>query len=140
MNSTSVDDVIFFNNKTFVSSEGNLTPIQAEKDVPFPIQRVFYVYGVCDQVCRGKHAHHKTKQLLMCLNGKIDIICKDGEREVRYLLDSPQQAVLIPEMIWDEQVYRSEDAVLLSVCSTVYDMDDYIHDFEEYKRLKDNES
>ncbi len=131
-----IDDVMFFNNKTVVDETGNLTPIEQSKDVPFEIQRIFYVYGVRSENLRGKHAHHKTKQLLVCLNGKIDVICKDGINEVRYLLESPQQAVLIPEMIWDEQIYRSEDSVLLSVCSTHYDKKDYINNFSKYKKLR----
>ena len=136
---TSIDDVIFFNNKTIVDQNGNLTPIEAKKDVPFDINRIFYVYGVRDEEKRGKHAHYATKQLLICLNGKIDVICKDGDKEVRYLLESPQQAVMIPEMIWDEQIYRTEDSVLLSICNTVYDKRDYISDFELFKKIK-NES
>ena len=131
-----IDDVMFFNNKTVVDENGNLTPIEQLKDVPFEIQRIFYVYGVRSENLRGKHAHHKTKQLLVCLNGKIDVICKDGTYEVRYLLESPQQAVLIPEMIWDEQIYRSEDSVLLSICSTHYDKKDYINNFSKYKKLR----
>lgn len=136
MGKTNIDDVIFFNNKTIVDQNGNLTPIEGKKDVPFDIKRIFYVYGVRDEDRRGKHAHYKTKQLLICLNGKIDVICKDGEREVRYLLESPQQAVMIPEMIWDEQIYRTEDSVLLAISNTMYDKSDYISDFEEFKKLK----
>jgi len=139
MGKTNIDDVIFFNNKTIVDQNGNLTPIEAKKDVPFDIKRIFYVYGVRDEDRRGKHAHYKTKQLLICLNGKIDVICKDGKKEVRYLLESPQQAVMIPEMIWDEQIYRTEDSVLLAISNTMYDKSDYISDFEEFKKLK-NES
>ncbi len=132
---STVDDVIFFNTKTVVDSNGNLAPIEENRDVPFDIKRVFYVYGVRDEDRRGKHAHYKTKQLLICLHGKIDVICKDGEDEVRYLLESPQQAILVPEMIWDEQIYRSEDAIMLAITNTHYDPSDYINDFEEFKRL-----
>ena len=133
---STVDDVIFFNTKTVVDSKGNLAPIEENRDVPFDIKRVFYVYGVRDEDKRGKHAHYKTKQLLICLHGKIDVICKDGEDEVRYLLESPQQAILVPEMIWDEQIYRSEDAIMLAITNTHYDPSDYINDFEEFKSLK----
>tara|TARA_B100001094_G_C18110117_1_gene760653 strand:+ start:413 stop:829 length:417 start_codon:yes stop_codon:yes gene_type:complete len=133
---TSIDDVIFYNAKTIVDDKGNLTPIEQSKDVPFDIKRVFYVYGVRGEAIRGRHAHYDTKQILICLKGKIDVICNDGKNEVRYLLESPQQAVLIPELIWDEQIYRSEDSILLSICSSYYEKKDYITDFEEFKRIK----
>ncbi len=126
---------MFFNNKTVVDETGNLTPIEQSKDVPFEIQRIFYVYGVRSENLRGKHAHHKTKQLLVCLNGKIDVICKDGINEVRYLLESPQQAVLIPEMIWDEQIYRSEDSVYFQFVVLI--MIKRLHQqFSKYKKLR----
>ena len=137
--STTIDDVIFFNTKTIVDSNGNLAPIEAGKDVPFDIKRVFYVYGVRDEDKRGRHAHHKTKQLLICLHGKIDVICKDGKREVRYLLESPQQAILVPEMIWDEQIYRTEDSVMLAISNTHYNPSDYINNFDEFVSLKTEE-
>ena len=37
----------------------------------------------------------------------------------------------IPEMIWDEQTYKSEDSVLLVLANTHYDINDYIEDYEQ---------
>lgn len=132
-----VDAVQFYNMKTVVDENGNLTPIEANETLPFSIERVFYVYGVRSQELRGCHAHHNTQQLLVCLNGKIQVICKDGKDERQFLLESPQQGLYVPNMIWDEQLYRSEDAVLLSICSTKYDPADYIYSFNEFKKLKE---
>ena len=131
-----VDDVQFYNMRTVVDENGNLTPIQSNEALPFSIQRVFYVYGVRSEELRGCHAHYETKQLLICLNGKIQVICKDGENERQFLLESPQQALYVPQMIWDEQLYRSEDSVLLSICSTKWDPSDYIHNYDEFKKIK----
>jgi len=132
----SVDDVIFYNTKTILNESGILCPIESGKDIPFDIKRVFYVYGVGNRETRGKHAHHKTKQLLICLSGKVEVVCKDKNKSVKFLLESPQQALYIPEMIWDEQVYYTESSVMLVLSSTLYNPDDYIHDLEEFKRLK----
>lgn len=133
---TQVGDVLFTNMRTIIESDGNLIPIESNYDTPFPIKRVFYVYGVRDEDIRGCHAHHTTKQLLICLNGKVEVICKDGISKKSFLLESPQQGLLIPELIWDEQIYRSEDSVLLVLSSTKYTPSDYIHDFNEFKSLK----
>ena len=133
---TTIDDVKFLDIKTVVDDNGNLIPIESGSSIPFEIERVFYVYGVRDEEKRGNHAHHKTKQVLISLHGKVEVIVKDGEREVRYLLESPQQALYIPEMIWDEQVYRSEETALLVLSNTHYDPSDYIHNFESFKLMK----
>ena len=128
--------VKFFNSGTMVEPDGNLVPIESNYDVPFPIKRVFYVYGVKDQNDRGKHAHYKTKQVLICVHGKVEVLVDDGKKQQKYLLESPQQALYIPEMIWDEQVYLTEDTVLLVFSNTKYNPEDYIDDFNEFKKLK----
>jgi dTDP-4-dehydrorhamnose 3,5-epimerase-like enzyme len=131
-----INDVKFFNTRTMVEPDGNLVPIESNHDVPFNIKRVFYVYGVKDQNDRGKHAHYKTKQVLICVNGKVEVLVHDGIKKQKYLLESPQQALYIPEMIWDEQVYLTSDAVLLVLSNMKYEPLDYIHDFDEFKNIK----
>ena len=135
-----LEDVKFFNTRTMVEPDGNLVPIEANHDIPFPIKRVFYVYGVKNQDDRGKHSHYKTKQVLICVHGKVEVLVNDGLKEKKYLLESPQQALYIPEMIWDEQIYLSEDTVLLVLSNMKYNPKDYIHDFETFKKIKQNEN
>lgn len=135
-NNITLEDVKFFNLKTIVDIDGNLVPIESGIDISFEIKRVFYVYGVKDQNNRGKHSHYKTKQVLICLNGKIEVLCDDGDKKQKYLLESPQQALYIPSMIWDEQTYLTEDSVLLVLANTKYDKNDYIIDLKKFKELK----
>ena len=135
-----LEDVKFFNTRTMVEPDGNLVPIESNYDIPFPINRVFYVYGVKNQDDRGKHSHYKTKQVLICVHGKVEVLVNDGLKEKKYLLESPQQALYIPEMIWDEQIYLSEDTVLLVLSNMKYNPKDYIHDFETFKKIKQNEN
>ena len=136
---TTLDDVKKFTLKTFTEPDGKLTPIELDKDIPFEVKRMFYVYDVHDQNDRGKHSHHKTKQILIAVNGGVTVICDDGKKRRNYVLNEPNKALLIPEMIWDEQVYHSESSVLLVLSNTNYDVNDYIEDYDEFKRLK-NES
>ena len=136
---TTLDDVKKFTLKTFTEPDGNLIPIEFDKDISFDVKRMFYVYDVHDQNDRGKHSHHKTKQILIAINGGVTVICDDGKKRRNYVLNEPNKALLIPEMIWDEQVYHSKSSVLLVLSNTNYDVNDYIEDYDEFKRLK-NES
>tara|TARA_R100001015_G_C4502673_1_gene76728 strand:+ start:38 stop:469 length:432 start_codon:yes stop_codon:yes gene_type:complete len=129
-------DVKFFNTRTMVEPDGNLVPIESNYDIPFKLKRIFYVYGVKNQDDRGKHAHYKTKQVLICVHGKVEVLVNDGKEKQKYLLESPQQALYIPEMIWDEQNYLSKDTVLLVLSNKKYDPKDYIHDFQEFQKIK----
>ena len=134
---TTINDVKRFNLKFFDESDGRLTPVEFHKDVPFRVKRIFYVFGVHNQNDRGKHSHYETKQLLISINGAIDVKCDDGIGGVRtWKLDKPWKALYIPEMIWDEQIYTSSDSVLLVLANTLYDTSDYIEDYEEFRRLK----
>jgi|TARA_B100000287_G_scaffold206024_1_gene194340 dTDP-4-dehydrorhamnose 3,5-epimerase-like enzyme len=136
---TSLKDVKEFNLKSFIEPDGKLTPIELDRDIPFEVKRMFYVYDVHDQNDRGKHSHHKTKQILIAVSGGVTVVCDDGKERRNYVLNEPSRALYIPEMIWDEQIYQSEDSVLLVLSNTNYEPDDYIEDYDEFRRLK-NES
>ena len=133
---TSLKDVKEFNLKSFIEPDGKLTPIELDRDIPFEVKRMFYVYDVHDQNDRGKHSHHKTKQILIAVSGGVTVVCDDGKERRNYVLNEPNRALYIPEMIWDEQIYQSEDSVLLVLSNTNYEPDDYIEDYDEFKRLK----
>jgi len=133
---TTLDDVKKFTLKTFTEPDGKLTPIEFDKDISFDVKRMFYVYDVHDQNDRGKHSHYKTKQILIAINGGVTVICDDGKKRRNYVLNEPNKALLIPELIWDEQVYHSENSVLLVLSNTNYDINDYIEDYDEFKRIK----
>ena len=134
-----LNDVKLFNLRSFIEPDGNLVPIESRHDIPFDVKRIFYVYGVKDQDDRGKHSHHKTKQVLICLSGEVKVVCDDGKERKNYILSKPNQALYIPEMIWDEQIYMSEDSVLLVLANTHYDVKDYIEDYDEFVKMKEEE-
>ena len=76
---------------------------------------------------------------MICLKGKIKVNFYDGKKRRQWILNDPQKALYIPEMIWDEQIYTSEDSILLVLANTEYDIEDYIEDYEKFKELKNDE-
>ena len=134
-----LDNIKLLELETFVDSEGSLVPIESGLSIPFKIKRVFYVFDVHDQKDRGEHSHHKTEQVLICLSGKVKVLCDDGKNTKQWVLDKPTQALYIPNLIWDEQIYLTSESVLLVLANTNYDSSDYIESYDEFKRLK-NES
>ena len=131
-----IDDVKIFNLRSFKEGDGVLVPIESGYDIPFNIKRVFYVFNVNNQNDRGKHSHYKTKQILICLNGEIDVIVDDGFKRKTITINDKFTGIFIPEMIWDEQIYKTEDSLLMVLCDTHYDIDDYIEDYDTFKKLK----
>ena len=109
--------------RTFSDNRGDLTVI--EKQIPFKIKRVFYIYNVDDSK-RGFHKHKKTRQFAVCINGSCDIIFQQKKEEISYRLDSPFKGLLIePEDFhWMENF--SKGAILLVLASECFDENDYI--------------
>lgn len=134
-----IDDVKIISFKRFSNDFGILTPLEVGKQIPFEVKRSFYVSEVPDENARGKHAHYKTQQLLICLRGKCDVTCRDGVFSKVVTLNDPSYGVFVPEMIWDEQIYHSPDTILLSFSSTNYDREDYIEDWDKFISLKNLE-
>jgi UDP-2-acetamido-3-amino-2,3-dideoxy-glucuronate N-acetyltransferase len=113
-------------------ARGTLVVGEAGRHVPFAMQRFFAVTGVPAGEARGGHAHKALQQLLVCLNGMVRVRYDDGERDGTTVLDSPDEALLIPPGIWAEQVYGDAGAVLLVLCDAPYDETDYLRDYDAF--------
>jgi dTDP-4-dehydrorhamnose 3,5-epimerase-like enzyme len=118
----------------FLDDRGSLIPIEFNS-IPFKPERIFLVSNVPVDVIRGNHSHYITKQYLMCLDGQIEVILHDGINETKILLDK-NEGVLVPELIWDSQKFLTSNALLLVFCSTNYNQDDYIFEFDKFVEIK----
>lgn len=118
---------------TFVEDRGVLCPIEDES-LPFTPRRIFYVCNVPQGQERGNHAHYFTEQVLVCIQGKIIAKLFDGYEQNDYAL-MPHEAIYVPKMIWDSQIFCTGNDVLLVMCSTNYSRLDYIEDIDLYKEI-----
>jgi UDP-2-acetamido-3-amino-2,3-dideoxy-glucuronate N-acetyltransferase len=119
--------------KQFVEDNGTLVPIDFS-ELPFSPKRVFYVAGVPAGDERGRHAHHETQQLLICLQGKISVHLYDGYK-TEIIIIRQHESVFVDKMIWDSQTYETGEDIMLSLCSTEHDKADYIEDLNEFVKL-----
>ncbi len=110
--------------KTFTDERGSLTVV--EKEVPFNIKRVYYIYGVKGKAVRGQHRHHKTIHALVCIKGSCEIYINDGKKKETHILNTPDQGLVLMPEDWHSMYNFSEDAVLLVFASEYYDPDEYI--------------
>ena len=112
---------------------GLLVPIDFSK-LSFTPKRVFYVIGVPEGDRLGQHAHYKTKQLLVCIQGRISVHLYDGYKTETIAMNK-HESVFVDNMIWDSQTYETGDDIMLSLCSTEYDKEDYIENIEKFERM-----
>ena len=114
---------------------GNLSVGEFERSVPFEARRYFLVFDVPSVETRGEHAHKACHQFLVCVRGSVTVVADDGRDRQEYVLDRPEKGLHLPPMVWGIQYKYSPDAVLLVFASHYYDADDYIRDYEEFRRL-----
>ena len=113
--------------KTFTDARGNLTVI--ENVLPFPIKRIFYIYGV-DYSERGSHRHHKTIQAAICIKGRCRIYNNDGRTEKTFYLNTPSKCLILRPEDWHKMFNFTKNAILMVLASENFDEKDYI--FEKY--------
>jgi hypothetical protein len=121
------------NFKKYVNGNGVLAVFEGGQNIPFDIRRVFTVTAATDDI-RGDHAHKQCTQLLICVAGKIRVICDNGSHIQDYLLDNMGIGLLIPPRIWAKQEYL-DDSVLMVLCDRGYEDEDYIREYDVYKEF-----
>jgi hypothetical protein len=114
-------------------TRGNISVIEGDT-MPFEIKRVYYLYDVPSGSERGGHAHKNLQQLLVALSGSFDVVLKDGYSEKIITLNKPNFGLLIPTGIWRELQNFSSGSVCLVLASAEFDEEDYIRDFELFKK------
>lgn len=116
---------------------GNLSIIEEFKNIPFKIERVFWIYDVPGGESRGGHAYKETEEFIVALSGSFDVVLNDGKESKTYSLNRSYYGLYVPKMTWREIVNFSTNSVALVLSSTKYNEHDYIRDFDEYKRLNE---
>lgn len=114
---------------------GQLVAIEENREVPFKIKRIYYMYDTTEDVIRGKHAHKSLQQILICVHGSCKIRLDDGYETKIVVLDNPKEGLLVSSVMWREMFDFSSDAVLMVLASELYDESDYIRDYNEFLKF-----
>ena len=113
---------------------GNLTFIEQNSHIPFDIQRIYYLFDVPGGAERGGHAHQKLEQLIIPVAGSFSVVIDDGKERKTIELNRAFRGLYICPMVWRELSNFSSGAVCLVIASRLYEEDDYIREYAEFKR------
>lgn len=111
---------------------GNLTVAEANKNIPFDIKRVYWLYDVPGGECRGGHAHKQIKEILIAVSGSFHVTLDNGKEKQTFLLNHPYQGLLIDTKTWRTLDDFSSSAVCVVLASDFYDENDYIYDYNDF--------
>jgi hypothetical protein len=112
-------------------TDGELVVATSGECVPFPIARLFTIKAPLGAE-RGKHAHRRCSQFMICVHGALEIICDDSSERRTFVLDRGNLALVVPPTIWCTVVYRQAASVLAVLCDRPYEADDYIRDYAQF--------
>ena len=115
---------------------GNLTAINNLEQIPFAIKRVFYLYDIPGGESRGAHAHRSCHQFLIAASGSFEVLLDDANTQRIIHLNRPYMGLHIPPMTWASEINFSSGAICLVLASELYNEDDYIRNYNEYRVLK----
>lgn len=123
----------------FLDERGNLSVIEELKDIPFKVERTYWIYDVPGGEARGGHAYKENEEFIVALSGSFDVILDDGQKKQIFHLNRSYYGLYIPKGIWREMDNFSTNSLALVLSSTKYDVNDYIRDYDEFLKLKKNE-
>lgn len=115
-------------------SRGSLVALEQERNVPFEIRRVYYLFGTKEDVHRGQHAHRRLNQLAVAVRGAVTVLLDDGSGPVAVRLDDPSEGLLMVPMVWRDLYDFTDDCVLMVLADQYYDPADYITDYQQFLR------
>ena len=115
---------------------GNITPIHENRDLPFDIRRVFYLYDIPGGESRGAHAHRTCHQFMVAASGSFEIMLDDGKNKKTVALNRPYHGLHVPPGIWAAEQAFSSGSVCLVLASHLYDEKDYLREYDAFLELK----
>ena len=130
----SIDEALIINLNQNNDEDGILTIAEYQKNIPFKIERAFFIKSTKGNINRGNHSHKTLSQFLICLQGSIEIVVDDSISKKTLILNDSSKGLLVPPDIFCWQNYLSENAILLVLCDKPYDENDYIRDYDNFKK------
>jgi hypothetical protein len=115
--------------------QGNLSYFQNYDQLPFGIKRVYWIYDVPGGEQRGGHAYKELQELIVALSGSFDVVLNDGNSQKTFTLNRSYYGLYVPKMIWRHMENFSTNALAFIATDEYFDEDEYIRDFEAYKKM-----
>lgn len=116
----------------FFDSRGNLSVVEEFKQIPFEIQRTYWIYDVPGGETRGGHAYKDNEELIIALSGSFDVILDNGADKHVYNLNRSYYGLYVPNGIWREMSNFSTNSLALVLASKPFCREDYVRDYQEF--------
>ena len=133
-----MDAPIIIDLPKFLDARGNLSFVEQENHIPFEIKRTYWLYDVPGGEVRGGHAYKENQEFIVALSGSFDVILDDGIEKKKFTLNRSYYGLYVPKGLWREMDNFSTNSLAMILSSTGYDANDYVRDYDEFLKLKNN--
>lgn len=117
----------------FTDPRGNLSFLENENQIPFKVERSYWIYDVPGGETRGGHAFKENEEFIIALSGAFDVVLDNGKEKQKFQLNRSYYGLYVPKGWWREMENFSTNSVAFVLSSIQYDENDYIRDYEEFK-------
>ncbi|EHP44949.1 sugar 3,4-ketoisomerase [Odoribacter laneus] len=119
----------------FLDKRGNLSFVEELKNIPFKIERIYWLYDVPGGETRGGHAYKENSEFIIALSGSFDVLLDDGDQHKTYTLNRSYHGLYVPKGLWREMNNFSTNSLALILASTKYNINDYVRDYAEFLKI-----
>lgn len=130
-----VSDTKLIDLPKILDKRGNLSIIEELKNIPFKIERTYWIYDVPGGEARGGHAYKENQEFIVALSGSFDVILDDGKEKKIFSLNRSYYGLYVPKGLWREMNNFSTNSLALVLASTPFNAGDYIYDYSEFIKL-----
>ena len=109
------------------ANEGTRTSVGSFVGVPFDVKRPA-------GAARGGHAHKECLEVIIAASGSFTVTLDDGYQKKTYLLNRPDQGLLVNTGVWRTLQDFAAGSVCFVLASDLYDADDYIYEYEDFEQ------
>ena len=127
-----IEEAKIINLPKFLDALGNLSFAEEFRQVPFKIERTYWIYDVPGGEKRGGHAYRENQEFIIALSGSFDVVLDDGQVRKTFSLNRSYYGLYVPEGLWREMDNFSTNSLALVLASTPYSPEDYIYDYTEF--------
>ena len=122
----------------FGDDRGKLISLEGNKNIPFDIKRVYWIFDTLPDQDRGMHAHKDLEQIIVAMDGACQFVLDDGKTREKVWLNRPDKALYIGPNMWREMKHFSYGCKLMVLASKHYDEKEYIRDYNEFLKVVNN--
>ena len=133
-----IEDVKLIELPRFNDPRGNISFVEQKKQIPFEINRTYWIYDVPGGENRGGHAYKTTEEFIIAISGSFDVTVEDGKQKKTFTLNRSYFGLYIPKGLWRQMDNFSTNSLALEFADTKYDRNDYVEEYNDYLKMKSN--